>query len=544
MPHQRGGSVDRLSAHARADHALPRACRALVCGSIRASREGSEVVGLYDPLVAKLCVHGVDRDHARRRMLRALGEYEIDGITTLVGFHRALLEHPCFAAGRDVPRRHRVGGAGRTRGAVVSSGNKRSGGVGRTASGAGRPGRGRGPPLRGQAPRAGAAARGARAETPRPRRTGRTPRRCPRRDRHADAGHRPRGRGRRRRRGRGGPGRLRRRGDEDGERDHDSARGHRVGASPSSPGSRSRPARSSASSPRTPIDGPAAVLRGPLARERRAARRDRQPNRPLAPDRVPRPLDERRPARKRPVRPGQAASARPGGARVPHGRLLFIRRPDRRAHARATRVRRRVEAGPDRDHANRVRGLRRPARTRPARRASPPATRSSSSARTASTTRAAPGTGARCTRRCATSSTRTGPGRSRTSAATVSRATSSACPRASTTAASTGRPPARSSTSTSHAGSLLEHYRGPLDLHVPGAGGRALRPRADRARRASTTSRSSGSSGTTAPGTSTFAAVGGEQHGCASRTSRATSPCSPAHRRRLERPRRYVVSPG
>ena len=62
-------------------------------------REGSEVVGLYDPLVAKLCVHGVDREHARRRMLRALGEYEIEGVTTLVGFHRALLGHACFAAG-------------------------------------------------------------------------------------------------------------------------------------------------------------------------------------------------------------------------------------------------------------------------------------------------------------------------------------------------------------------------------------------------------------------------------------------------------------
>ena len=62
-------------------------------------REGSEVVGLYDPLVAKLCVHGADREHARRRMLRALGEYEIEGITTLVGFHRALLGHACFAAG-------------------------------------------------------------------------------------------------------------------------------------------------------------------------------------------------------------------------------------------------------------------------------------------------------------------------------------------------------------------------------------------------------------------------------------------------------------
>ncbi len=60
---------------------------------------GSEVVGLYDPLVAKLCVHGIDRDHARRRMLRALGEYEIEGVKTLVGFHRALLEHACFSAG-------------------------------------------------------------------------------------------------------------------------------------------------------------------------------------------------------------------------------------------------------------------------------------------------------------------------------------------------------------------------------------------------------------------------------------------------------------
>jgi acetyl-CoA/propionyl-CoA/long-chain acyl-CoA carboxylase, biotin carboxylase, biotin carboxyl carrier protein len=60
---------------------------------------GSEVVGLYDPLIAKLCVHGVDREHARRRMLRALEEYAVEGVTTLVGFHRALLEHPCFVAG-------------------------------------------------------------------------------------------------------------------------------------------------------------------------------------------------------------------------------------------------------------------------------------------------------------------------------------------------------------------------------------------------------------------------------------------------------------
>jgi acetyl-CoA/propionyl-CoA carboxylase biotin carboxyl carrier protein len=60
---------------------------------------GSQVPGLYDPLVAKLIVHGVDREHARLRMLRALGELEIGGITTLIGFHRALLEHPCFVDG-------------------------------------------------------------------------------------------------------------------------------------------------------------------------------------------------------------------------------------------------------------------------------------------------------------------------------------------------------------------------------------------------------------------------------------------------------------
>ena len=61
--------------------------------------DGSEISPLYDPMIAKLIVHGVDRDHARRRMLRALDEFEIGGVTTLLGFHRALLRHPCFAEG-------------------------------------------------------------------------------------------------------------------------------------------------------------------------------------------------------------------------------------------------------------------------------------------------------------------------------------------------------------------------------------------------------------------------------------------------------------
>jgi acetyl-CoA/propionyl-CoA/long-chain acyl-CoA carboxylase, biotin carboxylase, biotin carboxyl carrier protein len=61
--------------------------------------DGSEISPLYDPMIAKLIVHGVDREHARRRMLRALDEFEIGGVTTLLGFHRALLRRSCFVEG-------------------------------------------------------------------------------------------------------------------------------------------------------------------------------------------------------------------------------------------------------------------------------------------------------------------------------------------------------------------------------------------------------------------------------------------------------------
>ena len=60
---------------------------------------GSEILGLYDPMVAKLCIWDTDRERARRRMLRALEEFVVEGVATLVPFHRALLAHPCFVAG-------------------------------------------------------------------------------------------------------------------------------------------------------------------------------------------------------------------------------------------------------------------------------------------------------------------------------------------------------------------------------------------------------------------------------------------------------------
>jgi acetyl-CoA/propionyl-CoA carboxylase biotin carboxyl carrier protein len=60
---------------------------------------GSEVTPMYDPMVAKLIVWDVDRAHATRRMLRALDEYEIGGLTTLIPFHRALLATEQWANG-------------------------------------------------------------------------------------------------------------------------------------------------------------------------------------------------------------------------------------------------------------------------------------------------------------------------------------------------------------------------------------------------------------------------------------------------------------
>ncbi len=62
-------------------------------------RAGDEISGLYDPMIAKLIVCDTDRETARRRMLRALEEFTIEGPPTLIGFHRALLTEPCFVEG-------------------------------------------------------------------------------------------------------------------------------------------------------------------------------------------------------------------------------------------------------------------------------------------------------------------------------------------------------------------------------------------------------------------------------------------------------------
>ncbi|MET0817442.1 MAG: biotin/lipoyl-containing protein, partial [Solirubrobacteraceae bacterium] len=52
---------------------------------------GSEITPLYDPMVAKLIVWDSDRESATRRMARALDEFDIDGVRTLIPFHKAIM---------------------------------------------------------------------------------------------------------------------------------------------------------------------------------------------------------------------------------------------------------------------------------------------------------------------------------------------------------------------------------------------------------------------------------------------------------------------
>jgi acetyl-CoA/propionyl-CoA/long-chain acyl-CoA carboxylase, biotin carboxylase, biotin carboxyl carrier protein len=61
--------------------------------------ENSEVSPMYDPMVAKLIVWDANREEATKRMLRALREYEIEGLTTLLPFHEVLMETEQWAKG-------------------------------------------------------------------------------------------------------------------------------------------------------------------------------------------------------------------------------------------------------------------------------------------------------------------------------------------------------------------------------------------------------------------------------------------------------------
>lgn len=61
--------------------------------------EGMTIPLMYDPMIAKLIVHGKDRDEAISKMLWAIDNFEICGFSTTLGFCRFALDHPEFRNG-------------------------------------------------------------------------------------------------------------------------------------------------------------------------------------------------------------------------------------------------------------------------------------------------------------------------------------------------------------------------------------------------------------------------------------------------------------
>jgi acetyl-CoA carboxylase biotin carboxylase subunit len=60
---------------------------------------GNEVTQFYDPLLAKLCVHGASRDEALQRARAAVADFRVRGPKTNLPFHAELLASDEFTSG-------------------------------------------------------------------------------------------------------------------------------------------------------------------------------------------------------------------------------------------------------------------------------------------------------------------------------------------------------------------------------------------------------------------------------------------------------------
>jgi acetyl-CoA carboxylase biotin carboxylase subunit len=61
--------------------------------------QGMEIPIYYDPMIAKLIAYGKDRTEAIERMVRAIDEYQITGITTTLAFGKFVMQHEAFTSG-------------------------------------------------------------------------------------------------------------------------------------------------------------------------------------------------------------------------------------------------------------------------------------------------------------------------------------------------------------------------------------------------------------------------------------------------------------
>lgn len=97
----------RLYAEAPAQNFLPQSGRLSLWsppGNVRVDHglhaRGQAITPYYDPMIAKLIAQGGTREEARRRLIAALEQTAVLGISTNRGFLIDLLSHPEFAAGK------------------------------------------------------------------------------------------------------------------------------------------------------------------------------------------------------------------------------------------------------------------------------------------------------------------------------------------------------------------------------------------------------------------------------------------------------------
>ena len=104
VPDQRRGRRPQL--HARARHP-DRAGTPPSGPGVRLDggyEDGETVPGAFDSLIAKLIVTGRDRTQALERSRRALAEFVVDGMPTVIPFHRAVVDDPAYIGSGSTAR--------------------------------------------------------------------------------------------------------------------------------------------------------------------------------------------------------------------------------------------------------------------------------------------------------------------------------------------------------------------------------------------------------------------------------------------------------
>ena len=97
VPDQRRGRGPRLPARPRRGLGVPATVGPGRAARLRGVESGDVIGGAFDSMLAKLIVTGRDRQQALERSRRALAEFVVEGMPTVLPFHRAVVSDAAFA---------------------------------------------------------------------------------------------------------------------------------------------------------------------------------------------------------------------------------------------------------------------------------------------------------------------------------------------------------------------------------------------------------------------------------------------------------------